>query len=108
MQQNDGVATGAHGDTQGQQDGVIWSLASTDVQDLLMRFQNPRDMDVGGVALGGAEGLQPSADGCGSGSGNGGGDFGGDRGASVVTRSAAQFLMPHGDSSPGQVGSGVE
>lgn len=84
---------GAGGDSAGPEG--MWSLASTDVQDLLMRFQNHRDIDVPDVA-GGVP--QHAADGCGS------GEIGGDRSASAT----APFLIPHGSAAAGQLVSGVD
>lgn len=89
-QRNAAVSTGHVGDVP-ETEGM-WSLAATDVQDLLMRFQTPRDMDVGG-----AEGrVHRGSDGRVSGSG--------DRGAAAT----AQFLMPHVASQSGRLGSGQE
>jgi hypothetical protein len=65
----------------------MWSLAATDVQDLLMRFQTPTDMDVGETQIDhrGSTGRV-----------SGNGDIGSDR----TAVNAMQYMMQHGGSVP--------
>lgn len=82
--QQGGSVSGATGDAGGA--ASMWALSSPDVQDLFMRMQTPRDIEVGDSAAGNGRnqnGEERCSSGCGGNSDRGNGN-------------AAQYIMPQG------------